>query len=117
MSIYDGDVKIRQDEGETSPSNKTERPPLYNVIIHQKGANGNINACVACVLTAVFNKHPIEAITHAINVGGHGSDVVYTSTREAAETKAEQGNAEKKNRGFICNFKLRKVSFTTEPSP
>lgn len=117
MIIDDGDTKVRTGEGKTSPRKETQRPPQYDVIVHQKNTNGKVNPCVACVLTEVFNMHDMVAIAHAANVCVNGKETVYTSTREAAETKADDANAEKKKRGIICGFKLRNVNFTAEPSP
>ncbi len=117
MIIDDTDVKTVGTADGAAPEKKTKRPPMYDVIVHQKNANGKVNSCVACVITDIFNKHPIEAIAHAAVACVDGKDVVFTSTREAAQEKAEEAGAEKKKRGMICGFKLRNVSFTAEPSP
>jgi ATP-dependent Clp protease adapter protein ClpS len=111
-----GDVIDRDVKGKTALENKTDKPPMYDVLVEQKHPNGKIIPCVSCVLSKVFNMHPVVALAHAANICVDGKDVVLTSTREIAESKTADANAEKKQRGMICGFKLRNVMFTSEPS-
>lgn len=111
-----GDVIDRDAKGKTALKDKTAKPPMYDVLVQQKHPTGKVIPCVACVLTKVFNMHPMVAVAHAANACVDGADVVFTSTREIAESKTADANAEKKKRGIICGFKLRNVMFTSEPS-
>jgi ATP-dependent Clp protease adaptor protein ClpS len=84
---------------------KTERPPLYKVILLNDDFTPR--EFVVKVLKAVFRMTEDEA--YAVMLAAHqkGAAVVAVFTREVAETKTEQGNEAGRRAGYP-------LAFTTE---
>jgi ATP-dependent Clp protease adaptor protein ClpS len=81
-----------EDEGDagvvtvTQPKQKTKRPPLYKVLMHND--DYTTREFVVWVLESVFQKTEPEAIRIMMHVHMNGVGVAGIYTREIAETKA-----------------------------
>ncbi len=81
-----------EDEGDagtvtvTQPKQKTKRPPLYKVLMHND--DYTTREFVVWVLESVFQKTEPEAIRVMMHVHMNGVGVAGIYTRDIAETKA-----------------------------
>ncbi len=89
----------------TQAKPKTERPPLYKVILLNDDFTPR--EFVVKVLMGVFRLSESEAEVVMLTAHQKGACVVAVYTREVAETKAEQGTAAGRRKGYP-------LAFTTE---
>jgi ATP-dependent Clp protease adaptor protein ClpS len=89
----------------TKPKAKTERPPLYKVILLNDDFTPR--EFVVKVLRGVFRMSEDEAVAVMMAAHQQGAAVVAVYTREVAETKAEQGTEAGRREGYP-------LAFTTE---
>ena len=89
----------------TQAKPKTERPPLYKVILLNDDFTPR--EFVVKVLMGVFRLSEGEAEVVMLTAHQKGACVVAVYTREVAETKAEQGTAAGRRKGYP-------LAFTTE---
>ncbi|MDF0603622.1 ATP-dependent Clp protease adapter ClpS [Psychromarinibacter sp. C21-152] len=89
----------------TKPASKTERPPLYKVIL----LNDDFTPrdFVVSVLQAIFRMTEGEALGVMLTAHRKGACVVAVYTREIAETKAMQATEKGRRQGYP-------LAFTTE---
>lgn len=116
MNDNDTIVKTRPGEPDTKSIDKTEEPKEYQVIVNQDGHRDFV-MCIASVLCSVFNQSPRQAVLHANKAADQGRDIVLTTTRDVAETRAEAANAELGALHSTCPAQSAGVSFTIEPAP
>lgn len=94
-----------KEDTRTRPKARTERPPLYKVILLNDDFTPR--EFVVAVLMGVFRMTEAEALGVMITAHQKGACVVAVYTREVAETKAEQANEAGRSEGFP-------LAFTTE---
>ena len=85
---------------------KTERPPLYKVILLNDDYTPR--EFVVAVLKAVFRMNESQAYRVMITAHQRGACVIAVFTRDVAETKAKEATELGKSRGYP-------LFFTTEP--
>jgi ATP-dependent Clp protease adaptor protein ClpS len=93
-------------KGRTKPQLKTERPPLYKVILLNDDYTPR--EFVVLVLKAVFRMN--EDLAYKVMSTAHmrGACVIAVYTRDVAETKAKEGTEFGRSKGYP-------LYFTTEP--
>src|SRR5712692_921241 len=85
---------------------KTQRPPLYKVILLNDDYTPR--EFVVAVLKAVFRMNEDQAYRVMMTAHRRGVCVVAVFTKDVAETKATQGTEAGRSKGYP-------LSFTTEP--
>ncbi len=90
----------------TKVQQKTERPPLYKVILLNDDYTPR--EFVVLVLKAVFRMNETQAYNVMMTAHRKGSCVIAVFTRDVAETKAKEATDLGKQKGYP-------LFFTTEP--
>jgi ATP-dependent Clp protease adaptor protein ClpS len=90
----------------TSTRTKTQRPPLYKVILLNDDYTPR--EFVVLVLKAVFRMNEDQAYHVMMTAHQRGVCVIAVYTRDVAETKAKEATEFGKNKGYP-------LFFTTEP--
>src|ERR1700693_5553999 len=90
----------------TKPDTKTERPPLWKVILLNDDFTPR--EFVVGVLKAVFRMNESQAYRVMMTAHQRGACVIAVYTRDVAETKAKQATELGKSKGYP-------LFFTTEP--
>ena len=101
------DERTRRRDGvleKTRP--KTERPPLFKVVLHND--NYTTMDFVVLVLEGVFGRSPAEAYRIMMHVHTQGAGVAGVYTHEVAETKVAMVHEEARAAGFPLRASLEK---------
>ena len=104
-------------QGKPKTRRKLEHAPQYQVIMQQEGLSRAVIPCSVCILQAVFNKSSLEASRHITALVEKGKEAIYVSSKEIAESKAEQANEARDVRAKECTRSARRLSFVVEQAP
>lgn len=107
-------VKEREPEitTPTKPEEKIEKPRRYVVAMESSG----MVRCQTCVLIEVFGMSAAKARGHVSEAFMLGSSVVLPpTTRDVAESKADEANALRDKKARICVARMQHTKFTAEP--
>ena len=85
---------------------KTERPPLYKVVLHND--DYTTMEFVVDVLETIFGKSPAQAHQIMMQVHTRGAGVAGVYPHEVAETKVVQVHTHARKRGFPLRASLEK---------
>ena len=97
---------VEQTREKTKTAPKTQRPPLYKVILLNDDYTPR--EFVVLVLQAVFRMNESHAYQVMITAHKRGACVIAVYTRDVAETKAKEATELGKSKGYP-------LFFTTEP--
>jgi ATP-dependent Clp protease adaptor protein ClpS len=94
----------RRDEVVEKTRRKTDRPPLYRVILHND--DYTTMEFVVAVLESVFQRSPAEAYRVMIHVHTRGAGVAGVYPHEVAETKVDLVHERAREAGYPLRASL-----------
>lgn len=93
-------------QGDSLVKEKTKRPPLYKVILHND--DYTTQEWVVLILKSFFQKNHAEAVQLMLHVHHNGRAIVGVFPRDIAETKVDQVTKASQDAGYplLCSYEI-----------